>query len=166
MKNLFHKIIKKDLHRERSGVFLETKIEKVSVLMDEHQFENKDVLNDLQKKIGLKLRSDSVMVYSHQKKTMVSNDCRFFTKSDFGIFGRIKNPDLVDFLSNDFDILINYCGPENEEAREVLFKTKAKLVAGFDDNQALQDFSFKLDRSNLLDFNTELVRYLKKFELI
>ncbi|MFD1316515.1 DUF6913 domain-containing protein [Namhaeicola litoreus] len=166
MKSLFHKIIKKDLHRERSGIFLETKIEKISVLMDEHQFDSKDILEDLQKKIGVKLKSDYILVYSQQKKPETSDACRFFTKSDFGIFGKIKNLGLVDFLSNDFDILINYCSPDSDEARTILLKTKAKLVAGFDDNQALQDFSFKLDRSNLIEFNTELARYLKKFELI
>jgi spore coat protein CotH len=48
----------------------------------------------------------------------------------------------------------------------ILLKTKAKLVAGFDDNQVLQDFSFKIDRSDLSEFNSELSKYLKKFELI
>ncbi len=166
MKNFFHKNIKKDQHRERSGAFPDGKIEHMSVIMEEYQFENKDTLLDLKKKTGLKLKPEDILVYSLRKNTEPRNDCSFFSKRDFGFFGKIKNQEVISFLSNDFDLLVNYCNPDNEEARIVLLKTKAKLVAGFDDNQVLQDFSFKIDRSDLSEFNTELSKYLKKFELI
>jgi len=166
MKNLFHKITKKDQHRERSGVFPNGKIEHMSVIMEENQFENKDTLTDLKKKTGLKLKPEHILVYNDQKNIEAQSDCSFFSKKDFGFFGKIKNQEVVSFLSNDFDLLVNYCNPDNEEARMILLKTKAKLVAGFDDNQVLQDFSFKIDRSDLLEFNSELSKYLKKFELI
>ncbi|MGB5263891.1 MAG: hypothetical protein WBN28_09870 [Lutimonas sp.] len=78
MKNLFHKIIKKDLHRERSGVFPDGKIEHMSVIMEEHQFENKDTLIDLKKKTGLKLKPEHILVYRVQKNIEPHSDCSFF----------------------------------------------------------------------------------------
>lgn len=166
MKNLFYKIIKKDLHGERSGVFPDGKIEHMSVIMEEHQFDKKNTLIDLKKKTGLKLKPEHILVYHVEKNIERQSECSFFSKRDFGFFGKIKNQELISFLSNDFDLLVNYCHPDNEEARMILLKTRAKLVAGFDDNQVLQDFSFKIDRSDLLEFNSELSKYLKKFELI
>ena len=89
-----------------------------------------------------------------------------FGADSFGLYGKVKNPALEEFLSREFDLLINYSNTDWIFTRVVLAHSKARLTAGFDSEAGVpQDISIKVPANDMDAFHNELVRYLKIMDL-
>jgi len=90
-----------------------------------------------------------------------------FDQESFGLYGKIKNPALDEFLNREFDLLINYSSTEWIFTKVVLIRSQARLKAGFDSEKGdWQDISIKVPANDIDTFHKELIKYLKIMNLI
>lgn len=90
-----------------------------------------------------------------------------FDQECFGLYGKVKNPALDEFVSREFDLLINYSNTEWIFTKVALARSQARLKAGFDsDNSGWQDISIKVPVNDIDTFHEELIKYLKIMNLI
>ena len=169
MKNLFVKIKNKFLQKKivnalnvlsnRNREFKKP-IRKVGFIIDsELDIDYLDIVI-LAENIGLKEKDIKVVSYSKTSfndpfyKMRVSNDSISF-------FGNINSADANEFISYNYDLLINYFG-NNKILSLISAKSNAKFRVGFDSsNQKLNDIIFKDIYNNFEKFSNQLVKYLK-----
>ena len=76
-------------------------------------------------------------------------------------FGNINSADANEFISYDYDLLINYFG-KNKILSLISSKSNAKFRVGFEkSNPKLNDIIFKNIYNNFGKFSNQLVKYLK-----
>lgn len=162
-----HKIIQNHLNKpDLLKDNIPSSIRKMGILLD-HQdlniFNPKEFFKD-----ELDLTPENIKIFIYFDKIDPRENLLIdaFSSKDFGILGAIKNEGIQQFLENEMDLLINYCNAENELAQYLVLKSNAKLVAGFSDNQMFQQISIDVDRNQKDHFNQELIKYLRKLQLI
>jgi hypothetical protein len=90
-----------------------------------------------------------------------------FDQESFGLYGKVKNPALEEFVSRQFDLLINYSSTGWIFTQVILVRSQARLKAGFDaDRGEWQDISIKVPVNDIDTFHEELLKYLKIMNLI
>ena len=90
-----------------------------------------------------------------------------FGEDSFGLYGKIKNATLEEFVEKEFDLLVNYSGTDWVFSEVILTRSKARLKAGFDaDDAGWQDISIKIPGNKMDTFHEELVKYLRIMNLL
>ena len=85
----------------------------------------------------------------------------YFTPCYFSFSGDIKGLDSLEFISYDFDLLINFFN-DNNILTLLSSKVKAKFRVGFDSvDSKLNDLIFSKKIKKFNDFEVEFVKYLK-----
>ena len=135
-------------------------IRKVGFIIDsELDIDYLDIVS-LTENIGLKEKDIKVVSYS---KTSFNDPFYKMRVSDDSInfFGNINSADANEFISYNYDLLINYFG-SNKILSLISAKSNAKFRVGFDNsNQKLNDIIFKDIYNNFEKFSNQLVKYLK-----
>lgn len=90
-----------------------------------------------------------------------------FSEECFGLYGKIKNATLEEFVDKEFDLLVNYSGTDWVFSEVILARSKARLKAGFDtDGENWQDIAINIPGNKMDTFHEELVKYLRIMNLI
>ena len=135
-------------------------IRKVGFIIDsELDIDYLDIVS-LTENIGLKEKDIKVVSYS---KTSFNDPFYKMRVSDDSInfFGNMNSADANEFISYNYDLLINYFG-SNKILSLISAKSNAKFRVGFDNsNQKLNDIIFKDIYNNFEKFSNQLVKYLK-----
>ena len=135
-------------------------IRKVGFIVDsELDIDYLDIVS-LTENIGLKEKDIKVVSYS---KTSFNDPFYKMRVSDDSInfFGNMNSADANEFISYNYDLLINYFG-NNNILSLISAKSNAKFRVGFDNsNQNLNDIIFKDIFNNFEKFSNQLVKYLK-----
>jgi|TARA_Y100000992_G_scaffold214012_1_gene147527 hypothetical protein len=135
-------------------------IRKVGFIVDsELEIDYLDIVR-LTENIGLKEKDLKVVSYS---KTVFNDPFYKMRVSDESInfFGNINSADANEFISYDYDLLINYFG-KNKILSLISSKSNAKFRVGFEkSNPKLNDIIFKNIYNNFGKFSNQLVKYLK-----
>jgi len=164
-----HKFIKKS--RQNSGSDEKShvgKIRSVGVVADVDLFRIYDFTGKLITSFGLAPNQVQLALLDPSGKDRGNLDApEAFGEESFGLYGKVKNPALEEFLSKEFDLLINYSSTEWVFTEVILAHSRAKLKAGFDaDNRGWQDISVKVPVNNMDTFHDELVKYLKIMNML
>ena len=143
------------------------KIRSIGVVADVDLFRIYDFTGKLIRDFGLAPNQVQLALLDPSGKEKGSLDApEVFGEDSFGLYGKVKNPALEEFLSREFDLLINYSSTEWVYARVVLAHSRARLMAGFDSELGFrQDISIKVPPNDMDAFHKELVRYLKIMNL-
>ena len=135
-------------------------VKKIGFIVDsELDIDYLDIVS-LSENIGLKEKDIKVVSYS---KTIFNDPFYKMRVSDNSInfFGNINSADANEFISYNYDLLINYFG-SNKILSLISSRCNAKFRVGFDiSNQKLNDIIFKDIYNNFEKFNNQLVKYLK-----
>ena len=109
-----------------------------------------------------------IIIFENLKDDFVTQHYNTFTEKDFGMYGKIKAQNVAGFVDANYDLLINYCGPDSIYATIVAIRSKAKFKVGFANEtlQELYDFMISIDGNKIDVFNDELAKYLKILDLI
>ncbi|MEL6916829.1 MAG: hypothetical protein AAFO99_03770 [Bacteroidota bacterium] len=84
-----------------------------------------------------------------------------FSDKDLGWNGDIENSYALEFLSREYDLLINYYTDENLMLQLMSIKTKARIRVGFGEvDKKLNDLILKASISDFDTFKQELRKYL------
>ena len=117
-----------------------------------------DILN-LAFEIGLKEKDFKIISFSNSIYNDPFCEMRISEKSA-NFYGKITSADADEFISQNYDMLINYFG-DNKILTLLSSKTNAKIRIGFDaSNQNINDIIFNDIFNNFKKFKEQLLKYL------
>ena len=116
---------------------------------------------ELAEKIGLKEKDIKIISYSDTNFNDPFSKMRI-SKDSINFYGNIISSDANEFISYDYDLLINYFG-NNKILTLISSKVNAKFRVGFDNsNKDINDIIFSNIFNNFTKFSNELIKYLMK----
>ena len=150
-----------------SGNFPET-IKTVGILADSRLFGSYDISRNLSQKLNIESKNFEIIIFENLKDDFVTQHYNTFNEKDFGMFGKLKAPNLVDFTEAPFDLLINYDNQNSIYINLVALRSKAGFKVGFANEQLheLYNLMINVDSNKVDIFNDELAKYLNIMGLI
>jgi len=144
------------------------KIETVGVLANSSLFGGYDISRNLSQKLNKEHKNLEIIIFENLKDDFVSQHYNTFSEKNFGMFGKPKAQNLIDFIETKYDLLINYCSPESTFANVVALKSNAAFKVSFVNEKYMDLYNFTIDvDTNKVDiFNDELAKYLQILQLI
>ena len=168
-KNTAAKFNQKELKKvaKKSGKKPES-IETVGVLASSSLFGSYDISRNLSQKLNKPHKNLEIIIFENLKDDFVTQHYNTFSEKDFGMYGKPKAQNLVDFINTEYDLLINYCSPESTFANVVALRSKAAFKVTFANEEFadLYDFTIDVDTNKVDIFNDELAKYLGILNLI
>ena len=115
---------------------------------------------ELVEKIGLKQKDVKIISYSDTSFNDPFSKMRV-SKDSINFYGKIISADANEFISYDYDLLINYFG-DNEVLTLISSKTNSNFRVGYgESNNNINDIIFSNFFNNFEKFSNELIKYLK-----
>jgi len=115
---------------------------------------------ELMEKIGLKQKDVKIISYSDTAFNDPFSKMRI-SKDSINFYGKIVSADANEFISYDYDLLINYFG-DNEILTLISSKTNSSFRVGYSEsNSNINDIMFSNFFNNFEKFSNELIKYLK-----
>jgi len=115
---------------------------------------------ELMEKIGLKQKDVKIISYSDTAFNDPFSKMRI-SKDSINFYGKIISADANEFISYDYDLLINYFG-DNEILTLISSKTNSNFRVGYSEsNKNINDIMFSNFFNNFEKFSNELIKYLK-----
>ena len=155
------KILKKSLHNVKDES-LNSPIIKVGLIVDESDFLKTTALKQEIISNGISENNIKVIVF---RDVLKSKEVYFeptFGLKDLNFKGEFRQQQINEFLSEKFDLLINYYNEEKPFLSLLTNSSKAKFKVGFSTvDKRLNHFLINIDLDNYKEFTSELFRYLK-----
>jgi len=115
---------------------------------------------ELMEKIGLKQKDVKIISYSDTAFNDPFSKMRI-SKDSINFYGKIVSADANEFISYDYDLLINYFG-DNEILTLISSKTNSSFRVGYSEsNKNINDIMFSNFFNNFEKFSNELIKYFK-----
>ena len=115
---------------------------------------------ELMEKIGLKQKDVKIISYSDTAFNDPFSKMRI-SKDSINFYGKIVSADANEFISYDYDLLINYFG-DNEILTLISSKSNSNFRVGYSEsNKNINDIMFSNFFNNFEKFSNELIKYLK-----
>lgn len=115
---------------------------------------------DLMEKIGLKQKDVKIISYSDTAFNDPFSKMRI-SKDSINFYGKIVSADANEFISYDYDLLINYFG-DNKILTLISSKANSNFRVGYSEsNNNINDIIFSNFFNNFEKFSNELIKYLK-----
>jgi len=147
---------------KRNSINGNKKIAKVGLLLND-EIEGSSAVKNLVKVFGFDKNQITFLVHIPKldvKKEAMTED--MFGNTDFGWYGKIKNPLVQKFIQTDFDLLINYSASPNLYIDTLVLLSKASFKvshAGINDD--LYDLVVATGLKDIDTLNQEANKYLK-----
>lgn len=137
-------------------------IKTVGILIDESYFNDKKGLIEELVKNNIQEDNISLLVYKDKIKKSEQIDAASFSWKDVSWSGAIEKPEVQQFLSQNFDMLISYYDVEKAPLFLITQQSKALFKVGFSTiDKRLNHFMINTNAENYQVFSNELFRYLK-----
>ena len=115
---------------------------------------------ELMEKIGLKQKDVKIISYSDTAFNDPFSKMRI-SKDSINFYGKIVSADANEFISYDYDLLINYFG-DNKILTLISSKANSNFRVGYSEsNNSINDIMFSNFFNNFEKFSNELIKYLK-----
>ena len=155
------KFLKQELAKVPPVVNRSQGITSVGCIVDLDQFEDANLFYDFVE--DYKLRPNAVKIIGYKsfydKNSPYSTPV--FSDKDLGWNGNIENSYALEFLSREYDLLVNYYTEENLLIQLMSIKTRARFRVGFKDvDLVYNDLILDSPIKDFKTFKTELKKYL------
>ena len=165
LNNIKRYILKKKLKNNLCNVkpeSLNSPIIRIGLIVDESYFLETAALKQEIISNGIDENNITVVVYRDNiKKKKVYSESTFGLKK-LNFKGEFSEQFIKDFISEEFDLLINYYNIEKPILLLLTHSSKAKFKVGFSTvDKRLNHFLINIVAENYKDFISELFRYLK-----
>jgi len=140
-------------------------IRSLGCIVDLDKFGNADVFYEFLEEFSLKPNGVKIIGYKSYYDKNSPYATPVFSDKDLGWNGEIENSYALEFLSREYDLLVNYYDEDNLLLNLMSIKTKARLKVGF--NEVGTEFNDLIIHTPLSDFKTfkqELKKYLGVFK--
>ena len=137
-------------------------IKTVGIIFDESYFyEREDLVKELIRK-GIEENNIKVLVFKDKIKKNEVFDYPVFSHRDLSWTGTVDKKEVKDFITEPFDLLINYYDTEKVALLLVSNLSKAGFKVGFASiDKRLNHFMIDTNAENYKVFMSELFKYLK-----
>ena len=156
------KYLRQELARERRVTRNGDGINLVGIIADLDTFDRPEAFFDLIEAYGLRPNAIKIIGYRRYYDKNSPYSTPVFSDKDLGWKGEIENSYALEFLSRDYDILINYFKENNLMLQLMSVKTRARMRIGFSEvDPAFNDLIFNCDIGDYELFKRELKKYLE-----
>ena len=164
MINLKENIIKrknKKLKKELSGRQIQIKpVQKIAVLNNTSSNFRLDKWQLLQKLFG-KNHSFDILTFKQKNEVFHEFPGIIASKDDFTSFGKIKNPEILDFLDREYDLLLDFTRQSNLYEVFLSLSVKANCRVGYYHPDELYDLMHDIPVGDVDNYLHESLKYLK-----
>ncbi|NHF59308.1 hypothetical protein FK220_008150 [Flavobacteriaceae bacterium TP-CH-4] len=136
-------------------------ITSVGCIVDMDEFDNTDVFFQLQEEYSLRPNAVKIIGYKNYYDKNSPYSTPVFSDKDLGWNGNIENSYALEFLSREYDLLINYYKKDNLLMKLMSVKTKARFRVGFTEvDSYFNDLILDVPLNDFKVFKQELKKYL------
>ncbi len=163
-----YKYVKKQLKNSKN---LENKIvnqiQTVGIVAEADLFKTYDFTKKLSEDLGIDKSKIKIILFDDKPAKSPLENYKYFYEKSFGMYGKIKDDDLKNFVDTPFDLFINYCSEETIYGQVIICKSKSKLKVGFENKFAnLYNLSINVLGNRIDTFNKEIIKYLNILNLL
>ena len=165
-KSLHNKLLNKKIHNSLLSLSKENrnkpkKIKTLACIVDPKLSISVDNFIDLSHSINLQEKDLKIITFQENRNSFNVFSSMNITPSCVTYFGNLDGKDSLEFISFEYDILINFF-KSNKFLTLLSSKTKANFRVGFDSvNSDLNDLIFSEKLKKYSEFKYELIKYLK-----
>ncbi len=165
----------KDKFKHKSGLkFLKSELQKplslgqrskgvnsIGCIVDLDSFDSANSFYELQEEFSLRPNAIKIIGYKNYYDKNSPYATPVFSDKDLGWSGTIENSYALEFLSREYDVLINYYDSNNLLMQLMTVKTKARIRVGFAEvDKNLNDLILGVPIKDFNSFKKELKKYL------
>lgn len=156
------KFLKQELGKPQTAVDRPNGIRSVGCIVDLDNFDTSEVFYELLEDFSLRPNAVKIIGYKslHDKNSPYATP--IFSDKDLGWNGQIANSYALEFLSREYDLLLNYYNENKLMPQLMSLKSKARIRVGFETvDHALNDIMVMTPISDFWKFKSELHKYLR-----
>ncbi|WP_430907825.1 DUF6913 domain-containing protein [Maribacter sp. 2-571] len=136
-------------------------ITSVGCIVDMDKFENSDVFFQFQEEYALRPNAVKIIGYKSYYDKNSPYATPVFSDKDLGWNGAIENSYALEFLSREYDLLVNYYKEDNLLMKLMSVNTKARFRVGFSEvDSYFNDLILEVPLNDFKVFKKELKKYL------
>ncbi len=136
-------------------------ITSIGCIVDMDQFGNTDLFYQFQEDFALRPNSVKIIGYKNYYDKNSPYSTPVFSDKDLGWNGNIQNSYALEFLSREYDLLVNYYQQDNLLMQLMSIKTKARFRVGFREiDSYFNDLILDIPLKDFKLFKQELKKYL------
>ncbi len=155
------KYLRQQLEQSRDMPERKPGLNAVGVIVDLDRFDRSEAFYELIDAFSLRPNAVKIMGYKRYYDKNSPYSTPVFSDKDLGWNGDIENSYALEFLSREYDILINYFKEDNLLMELMSIKTRARMRVGFSElDAAYNDLIFDCELSDFSLFKEELKKYL------
>ncbi len=156
------KYLKEELLKPAATVERSSGITSIGCLVDLDNFEKPELFFEFVDEYKLRPNAVKIIGYKNYYDKNSPYSTPVFSDKDLGWKGAIENSYALEFLSRDYDLLVNYYNEDNLLLQLMTVKTKARVKVGFKEvDQKLNDLILEVPIKDFKTFKLELKKYLK-----
>lgn len=156
------KYLKEQFENPPDAVVRKRGITSIAIIVDLDKFDQAELFYEFVDDFKLRPNSVKIIGYKSYYDKNSPYATPVFSDKDLGWKGDIENSYALEFLSREYDMLVNYYNEENLMLQLMTIKTRARINVGFAEiDERHNDLILE---TSLTDFNTfkkELKKYLK-----
>ena len=155
------KYLREELKSPPEALDREKGIRSLGVILDLDSFDHPDLFNDFIEDFGLRPNAIKIIGYKGYYDKNSPYSTPVFSDKDLGWHGNIENSYALEFLSREYDLLVNYYTEENLMMQLMTIKTKARINVGFAKvDSSFNDLILEADIQDFKTFRSEMKKYL------
>ncbi len=136
-------------------------ITSIGCLVDLDSFDNANLFYEFVEEFSLRPNSVKIIGYKSYYDKNSPYATPVFSDKDLGWNGNVENSYALEFLSREYDLLVNYYNKENLLLQLMTIKTRARVKVGFVEiDQAYNDLILNTPMKDFNVFKKELKKYL------
>ncbi len=155
------KFLKEEMDKPAPIVNRSSGITSVGCIVDLDKFDKAEVFFEFVEEYKLRPNAVKIIGYKSYYDKNSPYSTPVFSDKDLGWNGNVENSYALEFLSREYDLLVNYFDEENLLIQLMSIKTKARVRVGFKNvDQSFNDIILNLPLKDFKTFKMELKKYL------
>ncbi|WP_149303322.1 DUF6913 domain-containing protein [Pareuzebyella sediminis] len=155
------KFLKQELAKDPPVVEREKGITSIGCIVDLDKFDDANLFYDFVEDYNMRPNAVKIIGYKGHYDKNSPYSTPVFSDKDLGWNGKIENSYALEFLSREYDLLVNYYTEENLLIQLMSIKTRARFRVGFKGvDQVYNDLILDCPLNDFDTFKTELKKYL------
>lgn len=156
------KYLKKELENPSETIQRRKGISSLGVIVDLDEFDKSDLFFEFVEEFSLRPNAVKIIGYKNYYDKNSPYSTPVFSDKDLGWNGKIENSYALEFLSREYDLLVNYYTNQNLLMQLMTIKTKARIKAGFPEvDSVYNDIILGTPIKDFKTFKYELKKYLR-----
>lgn len=161
------KYLKEELNSPPEIIKRAKGIRSIGIIVDLDSFDNAELFYDFIEDFHLRPNAVKVIGYKGYYDKNSPYATPVFSDKDLGWNGNIENSYALEFLSREYDLLVNYYTKDNLMMQLMTIKAKARINVGFAEiDQSFNDLILEADIQDFKTFQRELKKYLQVMDEI